>query len=204
MEPVAAEVMDVAAAVRDAYGPGPLSWWTLHKLLYYCQGWSLAWTDHPLFKARIEAWKNGPVVARVYRIQKHYPSTETGSSDALTQPQTDIVRRVVAFYGGYTHYELIALTHREPPWRKARGAVPSGKPCTKEVGRDDMRTYFASFLALSRDLDDNVRRTIDVLLSVPEEEADSLASDAGVDFDAELQYLRGRGPDPWPQSPSRH
>ena len=35
----------------------------LQKLLYYCQGWYIAWTDAPLFGEQIEAWANGPVVA---------------------------------------------------------------------------------------------------------------------------------------------
>ncbi|MDR2895454.1 MAG: DUF4065 domain-containing protein [Propionibacteriaceae bacterium] len=39
----------------------------LEKLLYYCQGWSLAWDGVPLFKEPLEAWANGPVCPAAFR-----------------------------------------------------------------------------------------------------------------------------------------
>ena len=39
----------------------------LQKLLYYCQGWHLAWEGVPLFEEPIEAWANGPVVPSIYK-----------------------------------------------------------------------------------------------------------------------------------------
>ena len=41
----------------------------LHKLLYYVQGWSQAWTGRPLFQEAPEAWKFGPVYKSVYAEQ---------------------------------------------------------------------------------------------------------------------------------------
>jgi hypothetical protein len=41
----------------------------LHKILYYCQAWSLVWDDKPLFRERIEAWVTVPLsVASTQRI----------------------------------------------------------------------------------------------------------------------------------------
>ena len=34
----------------------------LEKLVYYCQAWSLAWDDKPLFDEDFEAWANGQCV----------------------------------------------------------------------------------------------------------------------------------------------
>ena len=46
--------------------PEPMTAMKLHKLLYYCQGWHLAWYGVALFPERIVAWKHGPVVPDVY------------------------------------------------------------------------------------------------------------------------------------------
>ncbi len=61
-------VFDVAAFILSKLGPIPVM--KLHKLVYYCQAWSLVWDEEPLFKERIEAWANGPVVKELYEIHK--------------------------------------------------------------------------------------------------------------------------------------
>jgi uncharacterized phage-associated protein len=202
-----ADVMNVAAAVQAAFGQAPLRWRKLQKLLYYCQGWSLAWAGKPMFLGRIEAWKDGPVVTQVYRVQKYYPLDPPGSAEALTDSEKKTVQAVVGFYGRYSTAQLVELTHREQPWRIARRGMAVGAPCKNEVGREAMREYFTSFASEAYTLREDLRRTVDVLLSIPEYAADSPLIDSGVDFDAELAYLRGQGPDPWPPSnkrPSQH
>ncbi|WP_297741448.1 Panacea domain-containing protein [uncultured Tessaracoccus sp.] len=54
------------------------------KLLYYVQGWSLAWDGVPMFKDRIEAWKMGPVVPTVC----HCGSVRDPSTLSPTQKAT--------------------------------------------------------------------------------------------------------------------
>jgi uncharacterized phage-associated protein len=58
-------VYDVAAYVLHKYGR--MTAMKLQKLLYYSQAWSLVWDEKPLFRARIEAWADGPIVREVYR-----------------------------------------------------------------------------------------------------------------------------------------
>ena len=38
----------------------------LQKLVYYAQGFHLAWYDKPLFHEPIDAWTHGPVVRTLY------------------------------------------------------------------------------------------------------------------------------------------
>lgn len=57
---------DVAAAILEESGPLELS--KLHALLYYTQGWTLAWTGRPMFEDEIEAWEIGPVVTVVQEL----------------------------------------------------------------------------------------------------------------------------------------
>ena len=42
----------------------------LHKLLYYVQGYHLAWRGTPAFEDNIEAWEKGPVVAALWHAEK--------------------------------------------------------------------------------------------------------------------------------------
>lgn len=86
----------------------------VQKLLYYAQGWSLAWTGKPLFDDPIEAWEKGPVVRSVYSGDEDCvpsPHAETLDSEAKM-----IVDSVWDFYGQYCGSELIARTHEEEPW----------------------------------------------------------------------------------------
>jgi len=57
-------VFDVAKYILEKQGP--MSIGKLHKLLYYCQAWSLVWDEKPIFDSRIEAWISGPVVREIY------------------------------------------------------------------------------------------------------------------------------------------
>ncbi|MCQ3815263.1 MAG: SocA family protein [Acidimicrobiia bacterium] len=41
----------------------------LHKLLYYVQGYHLAWQGEPAFPDDIEAWESGPVVASLWHAE---------------------------------------------------------------------------------------------------------------------------------------
>lgn len=87
----------------------------LHKLLYYCQGWHLAWTGQPLFREVIEAWSMGPVVAVVWRDEARgeVPSV---FADDLTADMYLVIDYVVSRYGGYTGQQLVVMTHSERPW----------------------------------------------------------------------------------------
>jgi len=46
----------------------------LQKLLYYCQGFTLALLNRPLFEDKVVAWQHGPVVPTVWEEFKHYGS----------------------------------------------------------------------------------------------------------------------------------
>jgi uncharacterized phage-associated protein len=61
-----ASVFDVAAYILAEQGP--VTHMKLQKLVYYCQGWHLAWDEKPLFDEPIEAWANGPVCPALYEV----------------------------------------------------------------------------------------------------------------------------------------
>ncbi|MEV0678342.1 type II toxin-antitoxin system antitoxin SocA domain-containing protein [Actinosynnema sp. NPDC050436] len=138
-----ADVHDVAAAVLGATGPeSPMK---LQKLLYYAQAWHLARYDEPMFAARIEAWRRGPVVPEVYL--RHRGQTEVGPWDEgdparLSDRERSVVHDVVRRYGGFSRHELSDMAHAEEPWRDARGDLPETEPSTAPLSNRVMARYF--------------------------------------------------------------
>ena len=91
----------------------------LHKLLYYVQGYHLAWEGRPAFTEDIEAWGMGPVVAGLWRDEKYRDCSAAG--EPLPETVRNTVTNVLSRYGHMTGKELIEATHAEDPWRRATG-----------------------------------------------------------------------------------
>ena len=72
-----ATVHDVAAYILKKRGS--MSAMKLEKLVYYSQAWHLVWEDKPLFRERIEAWANGPVVPELYKHHRGQFTVKTWS-----------------------------------------------------------------------------------------------------------------------------
>jgi uncharacterized phage-associated protein len=124
---------DVARELRDRLPD--LGIVKLHKLLYYCQAWFLAWAEIPMFREQIEAWDNGPVVADLWHDEdKQRPAPQ---AQDLTNEMLVVLGYVVSRYGHLSGRELIDLTHAEPPWQFAY------EPAANVViWHEDMTRYF--------------------------------------------------------------
>ncbi len=132
---------DVAEAITDELGRVGSA--KLMKLLYYAQGWSLAWMSRPLFEDRIEAWSMGPVVHGTWtEYDAMTGRTRTGDPSALSTAEQELVSAVVDRYGNYTGAELIRMTHQEDPWQDARGELPRTARSKAEISRETMREWF--------------------------------------------------------------
>jgi uncharacterized phage-associated protein len=140
-----ATVFDVAAYILEMQGE--MTAWKLQKLVYYSQAWSLVWDQRPLFAERIEAWMNGPVCPDLYRVHSGLfivRSVPSGNAEALDALARETVDAVLDFYGGMHPQELSDLTHAEAPWREARGDLPAGARCHKEITHAAMAEYYES------------------------------------------------------------
>ena len=112
---VGSSASDVAGEVqRLIRGVGKVK---LHKLLYYIQGYHLAWEGYPAFVEEIEAWEMGPVVARLWRSEQYRDHSDT--ADPLPETVRNTVKNVLCRFGHMTGKELIHATHAEDPWRRA-------------------------------------------------------------------------------------
>lgn len=140
-----ASVLDVAAYILDKFGE--ISTMKLHKLVYYCQAWSLVWDEKPLFSEPIEAWANGPVVRDLFNYHKGYfqiSKIEIGQSGCLTENQKDTIDIVLNFYGDKSAQWLIDLTHMENPWLSARKGLSSLERGRKTISLESMAEYYSS------------------------------------------------------------
>jgi uncharacterized phage-associated protein len=138
-------VHDVAAAVLHTCGR-PISAMKLQKLVYYCQAWHLAWLGRPLFRDRIEAWANGPVVPELYR--KHRGRFEVddwpwGDASALPAQQQAVIAAVMETYGAVSARALSERTHRELPWRDARAGLNDGDRSSAVIAHDALQAYYS-------------------------------------------------------------
>lgn len=140
-------VHDVAAYILKK--SGTMTAMKLQKLIYYCQAWSLVWDEKPLFRSKIEAWANGPVVRDLY--EKHRGvfkiSEWEGNPSALNVKQKETVDAVLKFYGDKSSQWLSDLTHQEEPWRKARAGFAPGELGYSEITHASMAEYYSGVQA---------------------------------------------------------
>lgn len=119
-----ATVRDVAAAIIEDVKP--VDHMKLQKLIFYVQGWSLAWTGAPMFTERVEAWRWGPMVDVTWQDYKSYghdliESPKSGDSAALTVNERGVLSAVLNRYGNLSALELANMTHENAAWQDAWG-----------------------------------------------------------------------------------
>jgi uncharacterized phage-associated protein len=140
-------VYDVAAYILKKCGM--VTHLKLQKLVYYCQAWSLVWDEKPLFNEKIEAWANGPVVARLYaRLRPAFGVTremlKCGNPDRISAEGRATIDGVLQFYGKKSSQYLSDLTHMEDPWKDARQGLAPGQRGSQEITHAAMAEYYSS------------------------------------------------------------
>jgi uncharacterized phage-associated protein len=134
-----ARVDDVAAALLSR--TGPITAMKLQKLVYYVQAWHVAEFGEPAFEEPIEAWKDGPVIRRLFeqhRGVRRITAWSSGDGSELPPSIWRIVVHVAQAYGRCTAEELSAVAHRERPWRRARGNLLPEAASTAVINLEDM------------------------------------------------------------------
>lgn len=112
----------------------------LQKLLYYLQGFWLAYYGVPLFDDDIEAWMYGPVVPRVYEAFKERGKRAIEPTDEefplATSDEESFFREVYDTYSQFSAVALMGMTHGEAPW----STTPMGRGSV--IGKDKLRDFF--------------------------------------------------------------
>lgn len=113
----------------------------LQKLLYYAQGYHLAFFDKPLFGEPIKAWQHGPVVPEIYLHFKEYGNGAIPKQKAnlagLTKKQLKFLEEIYRVIGQYSAWKLRDMTHSEPPWKEAHGIISC----------NSLKTYFKTLVS---------------------------------------------------------
>ena len=112
----------------------------LQKILYFIQAYFLIKTSNQCFRERIEAWDFGPVVPEAYKEYKQFGSGDIPSvlqivnfdenniwdseikryyDDVISNADKKLIEAVVDKYSDYSATDLVAITHRQAPWKNA-------------------------------------------------------------------------------------
>ena len=122
----------------------------VQKLIYYAQGWSLAYFDTPLFRETLEAWVHGPVAPSVWDQFKEF-EWKSLPVQRLTRkiaaPHADLLAAVSGKYGIFSAKKLENMTHNEDPWKAARGDLPDHARCRNAISVEHMKHYFKSLMS---------------------------------------------------------
>jgi uncharacterized phage-associated protein len=116
----------------------------LQKLLYYCQGWHLAWYGQPLFAERIEAWRHGPVVPVVYAEpwgRGNDPIPDDGQPINLSEVQRKAIEQVWNHFEKFSACGLREATHAEKPW-KDHYHPDANERCSEEIPVAELQQFF--------------------------------------------------------------
>lgn len=137
-------VFDVAQyIIENVKGLTPMK---LHKLLYYCQAWSLVWDETPLFNDRIEAWVHGPVVPILFSFHRgsfEMPEIPFANTSLLSKENKETIESVIKFYGKKSPSYLVDLTHNETPWQDARKGLSPMERGNQIITNDSMHGYYS-------------------------------------------------------------
>lgn len=113
----------------------------LQKMLYYQQGFHLAYFGKPLFDEDIEAWMYGPVVPSVYEYYKTNGSKGIEADKEreemqLSKNEEALFNEVYRVYGIYSATGLMNMTHNEMPW----SSTPTGTG--NIITKDKLSSFF--------------------------------------------------------------
>lgn len=118
----------------------------LQKLLYYMQGYHLAFFNEVLFQEDLEAWMYGPVVPEVYHRFKENKSfglvldPDEYHEVELKQEEEDLFNQVMHEYGKFSAIKLMEMTHNELPWKEAF------EKSDKKISTQKMKSFFKTLV----------------------------------------------------------
>ncbi len=115
----------------------------LQKLLYFAQGFYLAFYNDSLFSARIEAWAHGPVVPEIYHRYKEFegnaiPAPRNFDVSKITKKAQSLLDEIWTVYGQFSAWKLREITHGHIPWKN----TPQGGIIDPVL----MRQYFKTLI----------------------------------------------------------
>ena len=118
----------------------------LQKLLYYMQGFYLAFFNKPLFENSLEAWMYGPVVPEVFVRFKNNShlgivlDPQKHEYIDFTTEEENLFSQVLDVYGRYSAVKLTEMTYKERPWKEAFSKQD------KKISTEIMKDFFINLV----------------------------------------------------------
>lgn len=122
----------------------------LQKILYYAQGYHLAYYDKELFSEDFQAWAHGPANEDIYEKYKEYGFNSIPSPveeiPEIEDSKCDFLNDIWQTFGIYDGKYLEEQTHKEKPWIEARKGYAPGEKCQVIIPKDSMKEFFKSVI----------------------------------------------------------
>lgn len=122
----------------------------LQKILYYAQGFYMAFFDTPLFENDCQAWVLGPVYTNIYykyKDNKRNPIVEDNNYEFdkyLDKSKTEFLNRIIEYFGLYSGTALVRMTHSEQPWLIARKGYNEEDKVDVIIDKEIIKDYFVN------------------------------------------------------------
>lgn len=135
-------IFDVAKYIFELQDSEPIDQVSLHKLLWFCQGWHYHVTDEPLFNEAFVARKYGPVPMAIWeslkgkRIVVENEIESKGNSDNIDDFSKGVIEKVVNYYSQFDSIALSELAYQCDPWKNN---VNNEK---NEIDNEEIRVFF--------------------------------------------------------------
>ena len=125
-----------------------LSVLTLQRLLYFAQGWHLAFYGGPFFEGRFQAWAQGPINRKIYdRFANRPLDSQVSAADvskafdvaSVSQEQSNHIRNVLEAYAKCEDPSFNEIINKDVPWLEARtGCLEHSQ---REMEEDNIRRF---------------------------------------------------------------
>ncbi len=137
-------IEDVAAYIISRRDVTPKA---LQKILYYIQGFSVAFNNTFIFNDVPQAWQHGPVYRNIYNYYSKFQyniiyTTKSNLELNINNNDKMLIDHVIKYFGKFNGDILEQITHIEKPWLNARNGLPLNSPSQNAINLDDIREYF--------------------------------------------------------------
>jgi uncharacterized phage-associated protein len=122
----------------------------LQKILYFIQGFTMAFNKTLLFNDAPQAWIHGPVYPVVYNtycefkyniidiMESSYDEVNLNVSDN----EKNLIDCILRFFTKYSGDVLEKITHIESPWLEARQGLSKNEPSKNPIKLESISEYF--------------------------------------------------------------
>jgi uncharacterized phage-associated protein len=145
-----ADIQDVCDYIitRMEESRKPLSVLGLQKLLYFAQGWHLAFYGAQFFEGRFQAWAQGPINLEIYerfagRPLDSFVSVADLSKDfdiaSVSEEESNYIQSMLEAYAECEDSSLNEVMSKDASWLEARSGCL--EHCQREIEEDNMRRF---------------------------------------------------------------